>query len=155
MNIIIRKMEERDVPRVKEIEDLSFSSPWTLDAFYKEARENNLAYYLVAEVDGVVADRKIAGYFGSWLVLTEAHITNIAVHPDFRKKKIGTMLTEYFINHLKELGIEYATLEVRISNTAAKNLYEKFGFEVKGVRKKYYDNNEDAYLMVLELGNRE
>lgn len=146
MNIQIRKMEERDVPRVKEIEDLSFSSPWTTDAFYREVKENNLSYYIIAEVDGI-----IAGYFGSWLVLTEAHITNIAVHPDFRKQKIGTMLTEYFINHLKELGIVYAILEVRVTNTAAKNLYEKFGFETKGVRKKYYENKEDAILMRLEL----
>lgn len=150
MNIIIRKMEERDVPRVKEIEDLSFSSPWTTEAFYREVKENNLSYYIIAEVDG-----KIAGYFGSWLVLTEAHITNIAVHPDFRKQKIGTKLTEYFINHLKELGIEYATLEVRVSNIAAKNLYKKFGFEIKNIRKKYYENKEDAYIMVLNLGTGE
>lgn len=148
MNIQIRKMEQRDVLAVKEIEDLSFPSPWAKDAFYREIGKNKLAYYLVAENEG-----KIAGYLGSWLVLTEAHITNIAVHPDFRGKKTASKLLEEFIKYLNKLGITYATLEVRISNIAAINLYKKFGFYEAGIREKYYaDNNEDALLMRLGLG---
>ncbi|MFH1454531.1 MAG: ribosomal protein S18-alanine N-acetyltransferase [Armatimonadota bacterium] len=142
----IRKMEERDVPLVKEIEDISFTRPWEESAFVREVKENILAYYLVAEIDD-----RVLGYLGSWLVLTEAHITNIAVRPEVRRKKIATKLVQEFIKHLNSLGIEYATLEVKVDNEPAKNLYKKFGFTEAGIRKKYYDNKYDALIMRLEL----
>lgn len=138
-----RKMTVADVEQVYEIETLSFTLPWTKDAFFHEMIGNEHAYYVVAETD-----EGIVGYCGMWLVMDEAHVTNIAIHPDQRGKKMGEGLMQAAIDAAKANGAVLMTLEARVSNTVAQNLYRKLGFKNGGIRKRYYtDNYEDAIVM--------
>lgn len=139
---IIRRMTEADVDGVYAVETASFSKPWTREDFVREMTVNVCARYLVAEENG-----RIAGFAGAWIVLDEAHVTNIAVLPEYRKRGIGKALTESLMQYAANLGVVYATLEVRRSNEAAKRMYRAAGFEYVGVRKRYYeDNGEDALI---------
>ncbi len=135
--------EFRHIDDIIVIENLSFTIPWTKSAFLHELRNNKFAVYLSAKKGD-----KIVGYAGMWKIFDEGHITNIAVHPEFRRIGIGSMLLEELINRSKKGGITKMTLEVRKSNKAALELYAKYGFSVAGVRKEYYaDNGEDAIIM--------
>lgn len=138
-----RKMTVDDVDQVYEIEKLSFTLPWTKDAFYNEMNLNDHAYYVIAETE-----EGIVGYCGMWLVMDEAHVTNIAIHPKHRGKKMGGGLMQAAIDVAKAQGAVLMTLEARVSNTVAQNLYRKLGFKNGGIRKRYYtDNYEDAIVM--------
>jgi ribosomal-protein-alanine N-acetyltransferase len=140
-------MKFEDIDQVCEIENLSFTTPWSRESFESEITKNNLAKYLVAKVDG-----RVAAYGGMWVVLDEGHITNIAVHPDYRGQKIGERLVQTLIGTAKENNVANITLEVRASNEVARNLYRKLGFEDSGLRKGYYsDTGEDAVIMWKEL----
>ena len=122
---------------------LCFSAPWSEESFEREIKENHLAFYIVAEVDGA-----LAGYAGLWCIVDEGHITNVAVHPDWRRRHIGEALISVLLEHTLKNGIKSHTLEVRASNDPAISLYKKFGFEPAGLRKNYYeDNGEDAIIM--------
>ena len=91
---------------------------------------------------------KVVGYVGIWFVMDEGHITNVAVHSDYRGKKIGDKLVQDLVELCKENNIVSMTLEVRVSNIVAQNLYKKYGFKLAGIRKEYYSNNkEDAMIM--------
>lgn len=141
----IEPMRASDIEEVYQIERMCFTTPWSLDSFTSEIN-NNLAKYIVAKVDG-----KIVGYGGMWIVIDEGHITNIAVHPDYREQGIGEALVKSLIVLAKEHNAYRITLEVRPSNAAALNLYKKFGFQVAGTRKGYYsDTREDALIMWKE-----
>lgn len=125
------------------VENLSFSVPWSKGAFLEEIENNKFARYIVAKVDG-----KAVGYAGMWKVIDEGHITNIAVHPEFRHAGIGSLLMENLIGIARKEGITSMTLEVRKSNIAAQRLYFKYGFAIRGLRKGYYsDNGEDALIL--------
>jgi len=140
--LIVKRMTLQDIRGVWDIEQLSFVTPWSLEALEKEL-DNERALYLVAELAG-----KVIGYVGCWVILEEAHITNVAVHPDYRQKKIATLLLIALEEELRELGVESLTLEVRVSNQVAQSLYAQRGFRPLGLRKKYYtDNDEDALIM--------
>ena len=94
---------------------------------------------------------QVVGYAGAWIIIDESHITNIAVTEEERGRGIGRKLTEALMQYISNLGAAYATLEVRVSNERAQNLYRSLGFVSVGKRKRYYeDNGEDAYLMVCE-----
>lgn len=141
-NLVIEEMKEEDIDGVFEVEKNCFEDYWSKDSFKKELN-NNLAKYLVAKVD-----EKIAGYVGIWFVVDEGHITNVAVHENFRGKKIGDKLIKRLIEVCKDNNIVSMTLEVRASNVVAQNLYRKYGFKMAGIRKEYYSNNkEDAIIM--------
>ena len=143
---VIRFMRLKDVDAVAAIEKDTFARPWSRESFRQEVTRNVAARYLVAEEDG-----EILGYAGAWVILDESHITNIAVREDARGRGIGRMLTSQLLRILSNLGACYATLEVRVSNERAQNLYKSLGFVSVGKRKRYYeDNNEDAFLMVCE-----
>ncbi len=143
---VIRRMTMADVDAVSEIEAATFPTPWSRDAFVQEMTRNVAARYLVAETDG-----RVIGYAGAWLILDESHITNIAVAEPQRGKGVGRKLTAALLQYLSNLGAAYATLEVRVSNERARNLYASLGFVSVGKRKRYYeDNGEDALLMVCE-----
>ncbi|NQD66393.1 ribosomal protein S18-alanine N-acetyltransferase [Bacillus haikouensis] len=143
----IRFMTIDDLDAVMEIEHSSFSIPWSREAFYNEIEQNHLSTYLVAE-DG----ERIAGYCGVWLVVDEAHITNVAVLPEYRGQGLGEDLMMRIMEISKEVGARVMTLEVRVSNVAAKGLYRKMGFQDGGIRKRYYsDNQEDALVMWVNL----
>ena len=143
MNVQIRIMNENDAVEVAKISILSFSSPWSTESYIQEIK-NPVALYLVA-----VINNNIVGFIGTWNVLDESNITNVAVHPDFRKQKIGSLLLENLINTCeKQHNTSSFDLEVRANNIPAQKLYSKFGFKNNGIRKGYYtDNKEDAILM--------
>ena len=142
----IRFMRLKDVDAVAAIEEATFARPWSRESFRQELTRNAVARYLVAEEDG-----QVLGYAGAWVILDESHITNIAVREDARGRGIGRRLTAELMQILSNLGACYATLEVRVSNVRAQNLYTSLGFVSVGKRKRYYeDNNEDAFLMVCE-----
>jgi ribosomal-protein-alanine N-acetyltransferase len=143
---LIRRMTLEDVPAVHEIDTLSFSLPWPERSFRYEVTENPVSRGWVAEVDG-----QIAAMLVLWLIIDEAHIATIAVHPDFRRQGIGEKILIHALRAAQGEGVQRAFLEVRAGNTAAQAMYKKYGFEFTGIRPGYYkDNNEDALLMDLE-----
>lgn len=136
-------MTEKDAAAVAEISSLSFSSPWSTESYVQEIK-NPVSLYLIA-----IIEDKIVGFIGTWNVLDESHITNVAVHPDYRQLKIGSLLLESLINICQaNYNTAIFDLEVRKSNIAAQKLYSKYNFIENGIRKGYYaDNKEDAVLM--------
>lgn len=141
--IEFRMMELDDIDEVVAVDKQSFPNPWSKTTFYQEIMYNDHALYLLMLHDG-----KIVGYSGMWLIADEAHITNIAILPEYRGKKLGEALLQKTIELARSYDAIVMTLEVRVSNHIAQNLYEKLGFQIGGLRKRYYtDNNEDAYVM--------
>ena len=142
-DVIIRQAGPADTTDIFEIEKLCFPDPWSKDSIRYELEENEKAFYLVAEHSG-----KVVGYMGLWWILDEGHITNVAVRPGYRNRKIAEGILRVMLEHTIGAGILHHTLEVRRDNQPAINLYEKFGFEVDGVRKGYYQfDGEDALIM--------
>ncbi len=142
-DVHIRGMRLEDLPFVQEIEEKSFSTPWSLQAFVSEVKDNVFADYVVA-----VQGTRVVGYAGMWAILDEAHITNIAVDPELRGKHIGELLLLALQERARVKGCTRMTLEVRVSNEVAQKLYEKHDFVVRGIRPRYYtDNQEDALIM--------
>ena len=144
--VTIRRMRMEDLDTVTSIEQATFAIPWSRESFRQELERNVAARYLVAETEG-----QVVGYAGAWIILDESHITNIAIAEAYRGRGIGKRLTQALLQYLSNLGACYATLEVRVSNERAQNLYRGLGFVSVGKRKRYYeDNGEDAFLMVCE-----
>ena len=143
---IIRRMTLGDLDEVTAIEEATFAHPWTRENYRSELTTNVAARYLAAEIDG-----HIVGFAGAWVILDESHITNIAVSEPWRGRGLGRKLTLALLQYVSNLGAAYATLEVRESNTPAKNLYASLGFISVVRRRKYYENNgEDALIMVCD-----
>lgn len=141
--IQILKMTTEHIKDVHKIEEDSFSIPWSEKAFYDELTKNKMAIYIVAK-----KDNEIIGYGGMWHVINEGYITNVSVKKEYRGKGVGTKIIDAFIDIAKEKEMIGITLEVRVSNDIAKNLYKKNGFIMEGIRKEYYeDNKEDAIIM--------
>jgi tRNA threonylcarbamoyl adenosine modification protein YeaZ/ribosomal-protein-alanine acetyltransferase len=140
----IRAATPDDVDEMTALDQICFSLPWSRQDFEAEMTENALANYLVCRRN----DRVIA-YAGLWAIFSEGHITNVAVHPDFRRKGLGTALIRELTARLgAALGLVNFTLEVRESNEPAISLYEKMGFRPEGRRRGYYaDTGEDALIM--------
>lgn len=139
-----------DIDRIREIDVASFTLPWPERSFRFEIVENEASRLWVAEVQEGIKPPVIVAMIVLWLIVDEAHIGTFAVHPDFRRKGIGQKLLAAALIEAEKAGIKTCFLEVRRSNTAAQELYEKFGFQVVSVRNHYYrDNNEDALLMTL------
>lgn len=141
-NLRIEQMTSKDIDGVFEVEKSCFEHYWSKESFKKELT-NDSARYLIAKIDD-----KIVGYVGIWLIIDEGHITNVAVHKDHRGQKIGDKLVQALVELCKKNNISSMTLEVRVSNIVAQNLYKKYGFKMAGIRKEYYsDNKEDAIIM--------
>ncbi len=166
------------VPTVAAIEVQVFTHPWSLANFVHEVTDNLYSEYLVLRYVpwiepeqgelGVATrlrslfrkeaeDRSILGYGGLWLMVDEAHICTLAVRPPWRRRSLGEVLLASLIERALSRQATHATLEVRRTNLVAQNLYRKYGFDVVGVRKGYYlDNNEDAFIMTTGvLGSEE
>lgn len=149
-DILIRPMRQEDLAQVRAIDRLSFSLPWPEQAYSYELLENPAARLWVAEAELPDGQRLIVGMIVVWLVLDEAHIATLAVHPEFRRRGIAKRLLVTALRSTVHEGARQAMLEVRASNHIAQNLYRQFGFVVVGRRPRYYlDNNEDAILMTL------
>lgn len=145
-SIFIRKMHISDVSEILKIERLSFSPPWSEKSFLNEIY-NKSSITNVAEFKGIIVGYVCARYF-----LDECHLLNLAIHPDYRRLGIASMLLDDLLEKLKNYGCLYCYLEVRISNYPSRRLYEKFGFKTVGIRKKYYlCPIEDAIIMMKEL----
>ena len=146
VRLLVEPMSIEDLPDVHRIERASFSVPWPDDAYRSEIQGNRLASYLVARADG-----ELVAYGGIWLMVDEAHITTFAVDPAWRRQRVGETLLIALMDLAIGRHAREATLEVRLSNLAARKLYEKFGFRPVGVRARYYsDNGEDALIMTTE-----
>jgi ribosomal-protein-alanine N-acetyltransferase len=148
MAIELRSLNITDLDEVLEIEPVAFGSHhWSHQSFVNEL-SNSMGNYFAA-IDNT--DNRLLGYSGFWLIGEEAHITTLAVHPDFRRKYVGERLLVNDIVHAKIVGAHWITLEVRMSNESAQKLYFKYGFKSLGVRRHYYqDNDEDALVLWTE-----
>ncbi|SRR5690606_14726415 len=146
-NVTFRILTIQDLDDIVKIDQASFTSPWSREAFINELTMNPYAIYIGLELDG-----QLVAYGGVWVIIDEAHITNIAVLPGYRGRKLGEKLLMKMMEIIMVKGARKATLEVRVSNIIAQNLYRKFGFVPGGIRKGYYsDNHEDALVMWVNL----
>ncbi len=146
LRLAIDRMTHADLAAVQAIERASFTTPWPPYAYRNEIETNRLAHYLVVRVGG-----EVVGYGGIWLMVDEAHVTTFAVAPAWRRRRIGERLLVALLDLAIARGAREATLEVRLSNLAARRLYEKHGFRPVGIRPRYYsDDHEDALIMTTE-----
>lgn len=140
----------RDLDDVMRIERASFASPWSRGAFLGELTENHFAHYVIMLFQG-----EAIGYGGMWVIIDEAHVTNIAVYPKYRGRHYGERLLRRLMAEALAQGARRMTLEVRVSNITAQRLYRKLGFSEAGLRRGYYtDNHEDALIMWADLAPR-
>jgi [ribosomal protein S18]-alanine N-acetyltransferase len=141
--VVIGPMTLADVEAAHEIERLSFATPWPAHAFEQELRGNRLARYLAAH-----AGDELVGFAGLWMMVDDAHVTTLSVHPDWRRRGVGRRLLLEMAELARAIGAWRITLEVRPSNAGARALYAEFGFVVAGRRAGYYsDDGEDALIM--------
>jgi [ribosomal protein S18]-alanine N-acetyltransferase len=146
--ILIRRMQATDLDQVQAIDKISFTMPWPDSTYKYELFENQGSILWVAEALEAGGSERVVGMVVVWLVVDEAHIATIAVHPDYRGQGIGQELLCAGLIESLEKGMRKATLEVRAHNLAAQRLYRRFRFELAGVRPRYYrDNFEDALIM--------
>ena len=144
--MIFRPMLEVDLDQVVAIEKESMPSPWSKELFEEELHRE-AAHYFVIEEGG-----QVAGYMGYWEAPQEAHIINLAIGTQFRRRGLGQRMVEACLDFASKRGARLATLEARESNESARRLYEKCGFRFVAIRKKYYsDNQEDAIVMLKDI----
>jgi ribosomal-protein-alanine N-acetyltransferase len=163
----VEEMQLSDVPEVMEIERVAFPLPWPVYAYRYELLENELSHYFVARFPAPIIeegerslwsrlrrsfrgnkDSIVVGYGGFWVLYDEVHISTLAVEPEWRRRGIGELLLSTMLERALGLQARVATLEVRVSNILAQNLYHKYHFQMVGLRRRYYsDNNEDAFIM--------
>jgi ribosomal-protein-alanine N-acetyltransferase len=141
--MIIREMTMEDLDKVYALELDSYLSPWSRQMFVNELVENKYAYLFVLEHENT-----IIGYYGFWAVDENAMITKVTVAKPLRGKGIGKIAMTDLLHRLELLESESVSLEVRVSNAVAINLYSNMGFKNVGMRKHYYTDGEDAYVMV-------
>ena len=159
---VVEPMTLSDVGQVMAIERVAFPTPWSARAYRYEIAENEHSTMLVVRPTPrprewpnrvlrrlrLTQPRPVLGYAGFWLLVDDAHISTIATHPQWRRRGFGELLLISLLDRAAERDADRATLEVRVSNQAAQNLYYKYGFQIASLRRRYYaDNNEDAYLM--------
>jgi ribosomal-protein-alanine N-acetyltransferase len=140
--MFIREINEEDLEAIKRIEQ-DVSGSWKLKDFQYEYYENPFSHIYVLEEEDIV------GYCVLWIAYENAEISNVAVDSHYQNKGYGSFLMQYMLNKAKECT--NISLEVKTSNDSAIHLYKKYGFEIKAIRKNYYEGNQDAYLMVLEM----
>lgn len=144
--MLIRRMEERDLPQVAAIERSCFTQPWSEQGF-RDSITLDCTLFLVAE-----ENEQIAGYIGMYVSFEEGEITNVAVAPDVRGKGIGQSLVQKMKEIGREKDLERIILEVRMSNDSAIHVYENQGFTDAGIRKNFYEKpKEDARIMICTI----
>ena len=141
-NVILRKMTLDDLEHVCQMEKKYFKTPWSINAFLAEFNASYSNSYILE------ADNQIIGYAVAWFLVDEFHLANIAVDDKFRNQGFGSQFVSELLQLARQQNCKYAFLEVRASNIPAIKLYKKLGFTVAGIRKNYYQaENEDALLM--------
>ena len=145
INVIV--VNEKYADKLAELEKQCFSDPWTENMFLGDLKSEHTCYFGAFD-----ENNNLIGYAGMWISVDDGQITNVAVHPDFRRKGIAYSLVINLVQVCKHKNLESITLEVRESNDNAISLYEKLGFERVGLRKNYYKNpSENAILMTKTL----
>jgi ribosomal-protein-alanine N-acetyltransferase len=162
--VIVAPMCAADLDAVIELEARAVEHPWPAGAYLHEIEVNPLAWYFVARLSSPTLSRPawlskrrggrppvpatIVGFAGLWMQVDEAHVSMIAVDPRYRRRHIGERLLVRLFEHAQDLGAALMTLEVAASNHAARRLYVKYGFDVVGERRAYYEaTGEDAVIM--------
>lgn len=143
----LRKMEERDLSQVLEIEQTLFQPPWNREQFLYELHENPFAQLYVVE-----HQEEVVGYMDLWITFETAQLANIAVKKSLQRNGIAKQMMDELISKCEDAGCENITLEVRLDNIGAIRLYEHYGFIEVNIRKQYYEDGCDAYLMMKALG---
>lgn len=138
-------MEPRDAEDLFEIETLCFNAPWNIGTMMEQMAEGIAVYCCL------VIDEKVIGYTGFNYVMTESDILSVAINPSFQGNGYGKILMRNTLDYQKSLGIDRVFLEVRVSNERAIRLYKGMGFEELTIRKKYYEDGEDAYVMSISI----
>jgi [ribosomal protein S18]-alanine N-acetyltransferase len=143
----LKPLTSDDLNSVLEIDKACFGGLWTLCGYQREIDSPN------SDLIGIFSTQtsaKLLGIGCSWSILEEAHITLVAVHPQYQRQGFGQVLIYSLLVSAMRRGLERATLEVRASNQTAISLYQKFGFKTAGLRRRYYqDNDEDALILWL------
>ena len=142
----IRPLEEKDLPMVMEIENLCFVAPWKQDDILRELHNNEFARLLVAELNG-----QVIGYVDYWITFDSATICQIAVHPNFQRKAIGSEILNEVFKDCYAARVRNITLEVRESNNKGICFYKKHGFKQYLTKLGYYTNGENAIYMIKEV----
>jgi ribosomal-protein-alanine N-acetyltransferase len=146
-SLLLDRMRSDDLDDVVAIERVSFTLPWSRGAFLYEMEQNRVARCWVMR-----EDHRVVGYLCLWEIGEEIHITNVAVHPEFRRRGIARTLLCAVLDDARHRGLRVIALEVRPSNREARTLYDSLGFRAVGRRKGYYyDTGEDALVMELVL----
>lgn len=148
ISVTIKKMKQEDLDEVLKIEEQAYPNHhWSKNSFCQELTNKLAHYYCVFDAQ----NGNLAAYIGYWEIFEEAHITTLAVSPEYRNRQLAEILLITMFNDCYKQMIKYVTLEVRESNIPAISLYEKYGFTSIGQRKHYYqDNNENALIMFTE-----
>jgi ribosomal-protein-alanine N-acetyltransferase len=143
-HVFERIVREQDLDEILEVENLSFTNPWTREMYAWELRNPEVSHLAALRThDGIVQ-----GFVGFWVIFDELHLNNLAVRPEARGRGYGAALLTHALTEGARLGARQATLEVRRSNLAARRLYERFGFELMGLRPRYYARpDEDALVL--------
>ncbi|HIK36380.1 MAG: ribosomal protein S18-alanine N-acetyltransferase [Geminocystis sp.] len=142
----IKPLTEKELSQALELDDICFGGLWSLEGYRREIESPNSCLLTVSLNLG--GTKKVIGLGCFWAVLEEAHITILAIHPDYQGRGLGSLLLKNLLEEAYNRGLERATLEVAQSNKKAINLYKKFGFKEAGRRKKYYQKTgEDALIL--------
>ncbi len=148
MTIQIKEVTLQDIESIVVLENELYDKPWKSKDYEYELKDNPFAYYLKM-VDG--DSQEIMGYIGFWIKFEQAEITKVSIAKKFQGYKLSKLLMADAEKRIRMAGCENITLEVRVSNIKAIHLYQSFGYQVATIRSKYYENGEDAYLMLKEL----
>lgn len=143
VHVVLTPMRRRHLRGVLRIEQQVYTRPWSMGLFLGELAAPSGRSYVVARIGG-----SVVGYAGLMAMLDDGHITTVAVDPSWNRCGVGTRLLACTVRRAVDLGVQQLTLEVRMSNTGAQRLYQRFGFAPAGVRRGYYvDTDEDAMVM--------
>ena len=141
----LKRVAPQRLSAIVELDQVCFGGLWTLEGYQRELDSPN-SEFLGLSVP--VRSHSLVGMGCLWAILEEAHITILAVHPQYQRQGLGQALLIALLTVAERLGLERATLEVRASNHSALSLYHKFGFKIAGRRRRYYrDTGEDALIL--------
>jgi len=142
---VLRLAETGDLSALLAVEEVSFPHPWTERSFRNEFKNPYSRIWVLEE------ERRVIGYICAWFIDDKGQIANVAVLPEYRRMGAGKLLIQHVLQEARMQGVRSFSLEVRRNNSAAFNLYKLFGFEKVAVRESYYENGEDALLMICSL----
>ncbi len=148
MTIQVLELTVEDIDAILPLENELYHKPWLKKDYEYELKDNPFAIYLkMIDKDS----NEIMGYIGFWIKFEQAEITKVSIAKKYQGYKLSKLLMADAERRMRLAECENSTLEVRVSNTVAINLYKSFGYEIVTTRKRYYENGEDAYLMLKEL----